>query len=194
MFAILRKAVLVEVNWQKCPPTISKAGVKTYLWKARCSGCGTDVYAQSGYRSKHSGKCRSCCQKGPEYTSAYGAMATSAKRKNFLVMSLEEYANLRHKGSCHYCWGAIITEAVRGEPGYRGYFIDRKDNNSGYQLTNSVLCCTDCNFAKGDRYTYEEFYAMSESLRRVRDSKRARVKTQDTLRTEFLNMNDLHED
>lgn len=40
-----------------------------------------------------------------------------------------------------------------------GYWIDRQSSKSGYAPTNSVVCCTPCNFHKGHRpySTYEPF-------------------------------------
>jgi hypothetical protein len=45
------------------------------------------------------------------------------------------------------------------------YRLDRKDNSLGYIPGNVVGCCTRCNYAKGDRYSYIEWYAMSEPFR-----------------------------
>lgn len=46
--------------------------------------------------------------------------------------------------------------------GYNG--VDRKDNAKGYVTGNCLPCCWPCNYAKGSRYTYEQFKA----LRRAR--------------------------
>lgn len=49
-----------------------------------------------------------------------------------------------------------------------GYNLDRKDNKRGYTRDNVIVCCKTCNVAKGNRYTYLEWVAMTEALRRVR--------------------------
>jgi hypothetical protein len=46
------------------------------------------------------------------------------------------------------------------------YQLDRKDNDLGYTPENVVACCTRCNYAKRDHFTYDELYAMTECFRR----------------------------
>jgi hypothetical protein len=61
---------------------------------------------------------------------------------------------------CFYCGvkpGTVqVSAGSLGEFVYNG--IDRKDNNLGYTVENSLPCCTICNYSKMDR-TFDEFMA-----------------------------------
>lgn len=63
---------------------------------------------------------------------------------------------------CYYCGSLnkLMSEAwksssiLKNEVPHNG--IDRKDNDQGYTESNSVTCCTNCNFAKNS-FSFEEF-------------------------------------
>lgn len=57
--------------------------------------------------------------------------------------------------ACHYC--------KRVGPDYGLVGIDRKDNNLGYTLANSLPCCSMCNRAKGT-LPYESMQAYIKSI------------------------------
>ena len=45
------------------------------------------------------------------------------------------------------------------------YNLDRKDNSIGYSKNNCVVCCSTCNYIKGDKFTYELRTGTSVDLR-----------------------------
>jgi 5-methylcytosine-specific restriction endonuclease McrA len=160
-----------------------KSEVYTYVFM--CSSCSCEIRAQNHYLKKHSGKCPSCAHKGLPYITSYHQLTANQKSRNITVkLSYEEYITLCAIKTCHYCDTKINRSAIRGEKGYRGYFIDRKDNAKAYELDNCVPCCWACNQAKGDRYSYEEFLAISGLIK----SKRKVIELDNRL--EFLRNND----
>jgi hypothetical protein len=54
---------------------------------------------------------------------------------------------------CRYC---------DDDNGHNG--VDRIDNKKGYENGNIVSCCTDCNFAKGHRFTPEQFINLCKKV------------------------------
>ena len=81
--------------------------------------------------------------KQPKYR--YAAYKWGAEsRGHMFELTIEEFSNLWDK-PCFYC-----NETVSG------IGIDRKDNNAGYSTSNTVSCCSTCNFMKG-KLTYTEF-------------------------------------
>ena len=68
-------------------------------------------------------------------------------------------------GSCRYCGAVSSMTLVRpclyGELVYNG--VDRKDNDLGYTVGNSVSCCKTCQKMKGTM-TYEEFISQAKSV------------------------------
>ena len=60
--------------------------------------------------------------------------------------------------NCWYCNKppSSLWKQKRTNGSYLNNGIDRKNNNIGYTIENSVPCCTDCNFMKSSR-SYEDF-------------------------------------
>lgn len=149
----------------------TRGGAFYYIYYFDCSKCGAPISAQHVYLKTHSGKCRSCCQKkGSDFFAAYRNLVRCAKKRGHVCTLTEnEYIKIRNTSVCHYCNDHVPHALGRGQPGYRGYFLDRKDNSQGYTPENSVLCCWRCNQAKGDRYTYEEWQSIVALLRSRRN-------------------------
>jgi hypothetical protein len=90
-------------------------------------------------------------------------------------IAYEQFLSLISKSVCHYCH-APVTRTKFNPAGtkrnggtrkaHNAYYLDRKDNAKGYTIDNLVTCCTRCNYAKGDRFTYEEWFEMTECFRR----------------------------
>ena len=82
----------------------------------------------------------------------------NAKRKNLeFTLTKEELFNLC-KSKCHYC-GMEPQRLLRfNRPEFEESFngIDRKDNSIGYTFSNSISCCTLCNYMK-KTMNYEDF-------------------------------------
>jgi hypothetical protein len=81
--------------------------------------------------------------KQPKYR--YAVYKRGAENRGYsFELSVDEFSNLWNK-PCHYC-NVLI----------QGIGIDRKDNNIGYTVDNTVACCTDCNFMK-HKTDYNQF-------------------------------------
>ena len=116
---------------------------------------------------KHSLKCQSCSHKKSPFKSLYNTFLKD-HRKIINTISYKDFLNFTKQKNCHYCldkikWNAYPT--VKGKFISNAYFLDRKDNAKGYNVENCVVCCTKCNIAKGNRYTYEEWYGMTKYFR-----------------------------
>lgn len=139
-----------------------------------CTECDAEIFSQHSYLEKHSGKCGSCCRRTTPYAAAYGRLVHNTKTRGIEVnLTPEEFSVICLIPNCHYCGETINRSLVRGEKGYRGYFVDRMDNSIGYTASNCVPCCWPCNQAKGSRYTYEEFLMISNQLRLFRTEQSA---------------------
>ena len=83
----------------------------------------------------------------------------SAKKKGHIWdLTEEQFAEITKK-NCFYCGGkpkqtCKANKRVNGDYIYNG--IDRKDNDKGYTIENSVPCCITCNMAKNS-LTIQEF-------------------------------------
>lgn len=144
----------------------------TYLFK--CSECDEVIRVQSGQLKRATGKCRSCCQKKRPFESAYTQLLGNKKRGISTSLSYEDFADMCLVKNCHYCDSEIKRTTKRGEKGYRGYFLDRKNNSIGYEKNNVVPCCWECNQAKGNRYSYDQFVAMIRAKKEL--DKKSRYK------------------
>jgi hypothetical protein len=161
----LKKATFKEVRY-------TKTGLKYFIHHFNCLKCQIDISTQHGYHKKHTGLCASCSQKKQPFQSAYTQMLGAHRRKGWVdVMSYDEFIAFCTMTDCHYCDTEIRRSTKRGELGYRGYFLDRKNNDKGYLYSNCVPCCWECNQAKGNRYTYQEFIAISDLIKQMRSIK-----------------------
>jgi hypothetical protein len=151
---------------------ISLRGKKRWMWTwiCRCK-CGNEHAVLTGnLTSGHSTMCRACGQRERWGTRPFEAMlrlvsrrAMEAKRE--FTLSYEEFVVIAQVGTCHYC-GAPVRIRPYVCTGIGGsYQLDRKDNSKGYVAGNVVSCCKRCNYAKGNRFTYSEWWAMTECFR-----------------------------
>lgn len=101
------------------------------------------------------------------YEWTYNRLLKAAKYRDLQVtLSFEDFLELVIITSCHYCetnipWQKHATRERCG--GY--YFLDRKNNDKGYTNENCVVCCPRCNWAKGDIFTYEEWFKIGAVIR-----------------------------
>lgn len=146
---------------------------KVYIFKCEGQNCNEELRIQHNQLRNHSVLCRSCVQKGVPFQAPYNEMITTVHRtgKKDISITYEDFLVFTKINACHYCYTPIVWiphtktkgKEVRGS---RSYKLDRKDNNIGYHMYNVVVCCWKCNQAKGNRYTYEEWYGMTEYLRK----------------------------
>jgi hypothetical protein len=142
-----------------------------YYWLCRCD-CG--VVCDVNHDSLVSGRTKSCgClrvesgrrKRIPQYRELYNNLTRNAKRAQCgLLLSFEEFLSFTTIENCHYC-GVKISWKPRSKPRAAKYNLDRKDNSMGYSKHNCVVCCSFCNYTKGDRFTYSQFLKIGELIR-----------------------------
>lgn len=93
-----------------------------------------------------------------ELIGRYSNRANQANRK--FKLTREQFISIV-TSNCHYC-GIVPVQLVwnnwksRYNEGFTYNGIDRKENNKGYTVSNSLPCCAVCNYAKSSM-TYDEF-------------------------------------
>jgi len=137
-------------------------------WHYYCvCDCGKEIdHAINGSKLKNgSTKSCGCIRKGLpklKHRKRYGeairnsillSYKHNARRKNNKFYLTDEEAFELFQTNCFYC-GIPPSKITRKKRMYGEYIhngIDRKDNNLGYTKENSVACCKDCNFKKGNQ-------------------------------------------
>lgn len=148
-----------------------KTGKRGSFWLRECCRCGTrkwvDRTSLIGGTSKNCGclraetlnRNRKVLPDGEAtFNLIYAHYKANAKRHNRLwELSREEFRTLT-QSACFYCGVEPSTymRANKTITPYKYNGIDRRDNEQGYTLSNSVPCCKICNYAKKD-LTEEEF-------------------------------------
>lgn len=102
----------------------------------------------------------------------YYQIKNNAKNRNInFVISKEDFIRWYDKQEklCHYC-GRNLEEIKRDIKtdilhNKNRFSIDRKDNDTGYQLDNIVLCCHKCNTIKSNIFTYEQMIRVGNILK-----------------------------
>lgn len=108
------------------------------------------------------------------YEAIYNALVRQAREySRSLTLSYEEFVPLTSAHACSYCGEPLEWSMYSPQKGCgMKHQLDRKDNNLGYTLDNVAVCCTSCNYAKGSRYTHEEWVCMTVALKEFRDGRK----------------------
>lgn len=136
-----------------------------------CSECGAEIKSKDYYLNKHSGKCRSCVVKKPAFYHVFNRLKNTAKNEDKPIsISFEDFLEFTKQNFCYYClhtipWKPYAYSKNKYVSG--GYFLDRKDNTKGYCKDNLVVYCSRCNYAKGNRFSFEEWYGMTKYFREL---------------------------
>jgi hypothetical protein len=88
----------------------------------------------------------------PAVTKAFNSLKSNAKSRNIKVeINLNEFYEIASK-NCFWCGNPpqIKYGPKKWQQSVQLSGIDRKHNDIGYTLKNSVACCYDCNRAKSD--------------------------------------------
>lgn len=97
--------------------------------------------------------------------SKYSKFIYKARKRNLEVeISLTDYIKLK-SGICFYCGTEpYILKHYCNFLGIKTPYptIDRKDNNRGYTLENSVSCCFLCNKIKGNIFNSQEMVEIAK--------------------------------
>jgi len=87
-----------------------------------------------------------------------------AKRRDLnWSISIEEYSNLI-KLSCNYC------NNLFGKQVETGVGLDRLNNSLGYEISNVVSCCRNCNVLRSNLLTPEETLKVVELIIQLRNN------------------------
>jgi len=95
----------------------------------------------------------------------FGSYKWEAGNRGLTFELSKENFKLLTKQDCYYC-GIKPYRVIYGRHASTPYVyngIDRRNNNEGYTVTNSVACCKTCNLAKRD-LTEKEFYEWIERI------------------------------
>ncbi len=167
----LIKGELTIVKYVNKPKSTGKAH---WLWECNCI-CGNVIYVRTarlnGTEASQE-RCKKCQNKINSKNRVlsnymqirnflYGHYKQKAKKRNYeFSLDFDHFDSLIQK-NCYYCnqkpeehKGDLIR--LQEKIPFKRNGIDRKDNNIGYTIENSVPCCTMCNFAKLN-FSLEEF-------------------------------------
>ena len=143
--------------------------IEDNIYYFKCLDCERLIKSKPNYLLKHSGKCMSCSHRKQPFEHIFKRFCnTSNQEKHENKLSYDQFLKFTKIDECHYCMQSIpwMEYAYHNNKYTRaGYFLDRKDNKLGYSIENCVVCCTRCNFAKGNRFSYEEWYGMTAYFR-----------------------------
>jgi hypothetical protein len=135
-------------------------------------GCGSEIRSQQTHLKVHSGKCVKCAQFNEPFMAAFNEMVKSClKRKIDISIFYEDFIEFTKTDRCHYCstaitWHPHTKKNSKDVKGARSYKLDRMDNNVGYHKNNCVVCCKRCNQGKSNDFSYEEWFGMTQYLRK----------------------------
>lgn len=140
-----------------------------YMAECLCD-CG-DIKPNAAFRNLQRGAATHCgcspnhSNKGkPEGQSVLTALISSyrhnAKRKGLPFTLTPSECESLFQGHCYFCGqppsGVFTKKNLKGSYTYSG--IDRIDSTEGYTAANTVSCCAECNYLKGNK-TNEGFLA-----------------------------------
>ena len=104
------------------------------------------------------------------YEALYNSALKSAKESEHeWALTYEDFVAFANCPVCHYCHASVTfaQHRIHHKPNNSRYNLDRTNNDLGYIKGNVVVCCKRCNQAKGNRFTYQEWYEMTERFRKL---------------------------
>lgn len=138
---------------------------KPTYWKCRCDCGSIRVIPAHNLRNSQTHSCGECYLNGPPYVRLFEVIKQNSKhRKQECLLTFEQFLTFTKVDQCHYCHAPVRW--VKFER--KAYNLDRKNSDKGYSIENCVVCCQRCNFAKSNRYTYEEWFEMNRCFREGR--------------------------
>jgi hypothetical protein len=137
-------------------------------WVCRCK-CGRirSVRTSNLVRgsSRNCGCERKVYRKRP-YESLYHRFVRKNEKRFPVKLSYEEFVAFTKISECHYCGSIVKWSEYNITKQGNGYNLDRKDSGLGYRADNLVVCCSRCNKAKSDLFTYEQFVELGAIMRK----------------------------
>jgi hypothetical protein len=132
-------------------------------WLCKCI-CGTErIVLGSSLKRGNSNGCG--CIKEAKRLRPFEAIYNRIFKhsKNPVSLSYEEFTEFTCNNECHYCGCSIGWEKFN--PERLAYNLDRKDNSLGYSKENCVVCCKECNYIKGARFTYVQMLQIGNLIK-----------------------------
>lgn len=138
----------------------------TAFYRCLCD-CGVECRVSGGHLSSgHSQTC-GCVKPGLRlrpYEAVFNTFRREAKRSQKDVgITYEDFLAFTLILRCHYCGHPIIWSKYNIQSSV--YNLDRTDNTRGYTKDNLVVCCKRCNYAKADRFTYDEWTQIGKLIK-----------------------------
>jgi hypothetical protein len=113
-----------------------------------------------------------------QFESLFNRAKRDAQRRGLsFTLTFKQFENLTLITECHYC-GDPITWMKQGTKDRKWKYLgatnlDRKDNTKGYTKQNVVVCCTRCNRAKSNTFSYDEFVVIGQAIKLYNKGRRA---------------------
>jgi len=139
-----------------------------------CLGCKKEFFVRKDcFKARGiTGYCKPCyykADKGKPYEHLYRKLSLSARSTNKDInLSFEEFLDFTLIKTCHYCDDDITWSDYSYKAKSFAYNLDRKDSNIGYNKSNLVVCCGDCNSTKSNKFTYEEFKELAQLIKTIK--------------------------
>lgn len=158
--------------------TVIKRGTRKdgRIWVCACRCGRIQSLSTAQLKQEYSKSCKYCFER-PDvrlrpyealYNKLRGEAARLQRRTGWAAecdLSYEDFLAFTTQLSCHYCGSPIVWSMYNLHGKGQGCNLDRKDNGKGYVHGNVVVCCDRCNRAKGNRYSYDEWYGMTAYFR-----------------------------
>lgn len=159
-----KKAIRIEKQPRK------SGGPRTvYIFKCKIFDCYNEIKARSGKDLLlRSGTCIIHSHRKKPFESIYNSLCNDDRNLK-IDLTYDQFIEFTKIKKCHYCnytikW--IEYPTIAGKFISNAYYLDRKDCDVGYSKYNCVVCCTRCNRGRSNAYTYQEWYGMTEYLRK----------------------------
>lgn len=143
---------------------------KTFLRFCSYDGCKRSFNVRQDALKAHSGLCRVHSHVKRPFESIYNRLRRDW-RNTKVELTYKEFVKFTKTKYCHYCGDKIQRSpfaTVEGSFLSSAYFLDRKNNDKPYSKSNCVVCCTECNRIKGNRFSYKEFLILAKGLLEIR--------------------------
>lgn len=140
------------------------------VYRCLCD-CGTECEVSGTHLSSGHSKTCGCVKPGLRlrpYEATFNALRRAAETAQIdITLTYDDFLCFTTLTSCHYCGHPILWTKYNVQSSV--YHIDRTDNTRGYIAGNVVVCCTRCNYAKADRFSYDEWLQIGKLIKSWRD-------------------------
>ena len=147
-------------------------------WLCKCD-CGNERIIWGSYLLTdfikscgcfHKELIQTCNRKRP-YEWMLVRLRRKSKNRWGSILTYDELLEFIKINKCHYCESDVIWNMYSSCHSKRlssKYNLDRMDNSLGYSKDNCIVCCSVCNYFKGDRFTYDEMVEIGKTFQKLR--------------------------